>query len=142
MADISKLNPGPVEKPGVPGRVFGGRFAAGANNIASGKDGPVGEVSANSSLASQDRSFLYHDYAERYVEDQPAPGDEPPAIDGSGLNKAPILETQVLDVPALDVPVLESKEEGSETATPPVQVTTELATRVTDSYQSAAKTVK
>ncbi len=121
MADIAKMTPGPVEKSRVPGRVTGGRFAAGANNIASAKDGAVGGVGADTSVSPQDRGFHYQDYAERRVEDRPVPEEEdtlPPAIDGSGLNKAPILDT------------------------PTVDTSVELAARATESYQSVAKTAK
>ncbi len=128
MADISKLGLGPVEKPGVPARVAGGRFAAGANNIASAKDGGIGVIGANNTVASRDRSFLYQDYAERTVEEHPGPDaaedvETLPAIDGSGLNKAPILDSPAIDPPPPEFPA-------------------DLATRATGSYQSVANTQK
>lgn len=132
MADISKLHSGSIEKPGVPGRIAGGRFAAGANNVASGKEGAVGETSANSGLSPQDRSFLYHEYAERRRGEPPAPEERAGAIDGSGLNKAPIL----------DAPVPKPAEEGQEVASPSGRVSSELATRATDSYKAVAKSAK
>jgi len=127
MADISKLSPGPVEKPGVPGRVAGGHFASGANNVASAKEGAVGEAGPDNSVSSHDKGFHYQDYAERRVDEQPEQEQQVqklPVIDGSGLNKAPVFD-------------LEGEERG--TGILLVQDSADLATRAVGSYQSAVE---